>query len=517
MVFSSFHFILIFLPIVALGTAVAQRLGDLPVKLWLIATSLAFYAAWYPPYLLILLGSILANYLVLQIALQAPAGSQQRLLAVTVGIIGNVCLLGWFKYAGFLAFNFNAAFGGTLPVLQIVLPLGISFFSFQKIALLIDVYRRDVTELSLLDYFMFVTFFPQLIAGPIVLFSEVRDQYKQPGRIRITRAHLLLGLSIFGVGLFKKAAGADLLATYADPIFKAAAQGRPFGTAEAWTGVLAYTLQLYFDFSGYSDMAVGLAAMFGIVLPFNFVRPYRATSIIDFWRRWHVTLSRFLRLYLYIPLGGNRKGPGRRYLNLMIVMLIGGLWHGAAWTFVAWGALHGLYLVINHLWRDGSASWPKPGRWVGPALQAGSWLLTFLAVAIAWVFFRAESFGAAMTILARMFDGAGWSTLLRMGYPTDGLLAGVAYLQTGVPGNSTYIPVVVLIALGAAILAPSTQALFRFELVQLLKLRLDVFPTTSSSTRWAPTRSWAIATGLMFAVSALAIVRGSSPFLYFNF
>src|SRR5262245_31813996 len=311
-----------------MGAAVAQRFGDLALKLWVIAASLVFYAAWYPPYVLVLLGSILVNFVFLRLALDSKVGTPRRYWVVVVGIAANIGLLGWFKYAGFFAFNMNVVFGTDFAVGQIALPPGISFFTFQKIALLVDVYRRDVTEVSLLDYAMFVTFFPQLIAGPIVLFPEVHDQYREPGRMRVTRQHCVIGLSIFAVGLFKKAAIADLMATYAAPVFAAAQEGKKLGTAEAWTGVLAYTMQLYFDFSGYSDMAVGLAAMLGIVLPFNFVSPYKATSIIDFWRRWHVTLSRFLRVYLYIPLGGNRKGPFRRYINLMIVMLIGGLWRG---------------------------------------------------------------------------------------------------------------------------------------------------------------------------------------------
>jgi alginate O-acetyltransferase complex protein AlgI len=516
-VFSSFQFIFIFLPLVLMGAAVAQRFGDLALKLWIIAASLVFYAAWYLPYVLVLLGSILVNFVFLRLALDSKVGTARRYWVVVVGIVANICLLGWFKYAGFFAFNMNVVFGTDFPVGQIALPLGISFFTFQKIALLVDVYRRDVTEVSLLDYAMFVTFFPQLIAGPIVLFPEVHDQYREPGRMRVTPQHCVIGLSIFAVGLFKKAAIADLMATYAGPVFAAAEEGKKLGTAEAWTGVLAYTMQLYFDFSGYSDMAVGLAAMLGIVLPFNFVSPYKATSIIDFWRRWHVTLSRFLRVYLYIPLGGNRKGPLRRYINLMIVMFIGGLWHGAGWTFVAWGALHGGYLVVNHLWRTVSAQLPKPGSAASAALHAGSWLLTFIAVVIAWVFFRADSFAAATAILARMFDVAGWAEFLQHGFPTDGVLAVTGRVQTGVPRNTGYIPVVVLLVLVASLVMPNTQALFRDRLLCVYGKRLEVFPGSSSAIVWRPSRAWAIATGLMIAASFLAISKGSSPFLYFNF
>jgi alginate O-acetyltransferase complex protein AlgI len=500
MVFSSFQFLLLFLPVVLIGTLAAQKFGDLAVKLWLIVASLAFYASWYPPYLAILLGSILANYAALRFALAQPPQSPARFWIVALGVAGNIFLLGWFKYAGFLALNINALFAAELIIPQFVLPLGISFFTFQKIALLVDVYRREVKDIPLLNYMMFVTFFPQLIAGPIVLYPEVQDQYREPGRIRLSLPHFTLGVSVFTVGLFKKAVIADLMGSYAAPIF---------GTAEAWTGVIAYTLQIYFDFSGYSDMAIGLAAMFGILLPFNFASPYRATSITEFWRRWHITLSRFLRVYLYVPLGGNRKGASRRYVNLLTVMLIGGLWHGAAWTFVVWGALHGAYLVINHLWRSA----PLPPLFGGRIFAAASWFLTFSAVTIAWVFFRADSFTAATALLGRMFDPVGWSELLRNGYPATGILTATTLSQFHTT-EIRAIPVILALGLAICLAMPNTQAFFSRKLQLGLAGHSDASPWR---WEWRPSAGWAVVIGIMFAAAIMAITRGTSPFLYFNF
>lgn len=509
MVFSSFEFLFAFLPAVLLGTLISQRLGDLAVKIWLIIASLLFYAVWHPPYLLILLGSIIVNYGLLQLALgQAPA-SRERFLIICVGIAANILLLGWFKYAGFLAFNIHALFDAKLFVPQMVLPLGISFFTFQKIALLVDVHRREIDRVPLLNYMMFVTFFPQLIAGPIVLYPEVKDQYEETGRLRVTVPRLALGLSVFAVGLFKKAVIADLMAVYATAIFEAAAASKTFGTAEAWTGVIAYALQIYFDFSGYSDMAIGLAAMFGILLPFNFASPYRSTSIIEFWRRWHMTLSRFLRVYLYVPLGGNRKGPARRYINLTLVMLIGGLWHGAGWTFVIWGALHGFYLVINHAWR----TLPFSDRLSGPPFTGVWWLITFLAVCVAWVFFRADTMDAATLLLARMFDPNGWLDLWQNGYPASGVLTTTVLLQFHT-GKTVIVPIVLAVGLAICIAMPNTQAFFEHRLHEGLGIGT---PGPSRRIEWRLSTFWAVVVGLMLTASILAISRGTSPFLYFNF
>jgi D-alanyl-lipoteichoic acid acyltransferase DltB (MBOAT superfamily) len=519
MIFSSFQFIFLFLPIVLIGTALLQRLGSTPVKLWLSGVSLVFYAAWswWPPYILVLAGSIAVNFILIRLALACPARSRLRLAVVIIGISANLCLLGWFKYAGFLTFNLNALFGTQFHLAQLVLPLGISFFTFQKIALLIDIQRGEIEHISPLDYVLFVTFFPQLIAGPIVLYQEVADQYAERGRLAVNPRNLLLGFSVFALGFFKKAAIADPLADLATPVFAAAAAGTAISTAEAWTGALAYTFQLYFDFSGYSDMAVGLAAMFGIVLPFNFVSPYKATSIIEFWRRWHVTLSRFLRVYLYIPLGGNRAGPRRRYVNLLVVMLLGGLWHGAAWTFVAWGALHGIFLVINHLWRTRNPTHSFTSRIPAPFRTAGSWTLTFLAVVVAWVFFRADTFAAAHQLLLTMVDPVGLYQMTVSGYPSSNLFSRTTYVASGILPSTGYVPIMLCAALIVCLIAPNSQTLFRNHLLAWLGKRIEVFPGTPGTIRWEPSTAWALACGAMLAFSIMAIARGSSPFLYFNF
>ena len=516
MVFSSLQFCLAFLPCVLLGSLIAQRFGDTAIKVWLIVASLAFYTAWYPPYLVILLGSISANFGLLRFALAQPPDTPERFWTITAGVVGNLCLLGWFKYAGFVTLNINAALNTDLLVPHFLLPLGISFFTFQKIALLIDVYRRDVRHIEFLSYMLFVTFFPQLIAGPIVLFPEVQHQYQEPKRIQLTLRHFALGISIFVVGLFKKTMLADLVSTFASPIFDAAASGTTIRTAEAWTGVLAYTLQIYFDFSGYSDMAIGLAAMFGIVLPFNFASPYRATSIIEFWRRWHITLSRFLRVYLYYPLGGNRHGPTRRYANLILVMLIGGLWHGAAWTFVAWGGLHGIYLVINHFWRSRTWWRPRLNLTVNLALRIAAWSITFLAVIVAWVFFRADTFAAAALLLRQMFDPWGVLEMFLYGLQSDGAYARTAFSQTN-SMDPSYITVTILLVLIVCLAAPNTQALFSRALDRWVGPVQEKELPSASTIDWRPSQGWGLTIGLAAASALMAMIVGSSPFLYFNF
>jgi len=270
---------------------------------------------------------------------------------LVAGIVLNLSALGWFKYANFIASTVDRWVEAGFTLAPIVLPLAISFFTFQQIAYLVDAYRTARSEPDWLQYALFVSFFPQLIAGPIVHHREMLPQFDEVGRRGPALRDLEVGATIFAIGLFKKVVIADGVAPWSTEVFESVALGAWPGLVESWGAALAYTFQLYFDFSGYSDMAVGLGLLFGIRLPLNFASPYRATSIVEFWRRWHITLSRFLRDYLYIPLGGNRRGPARRYLNVMITMVLGGLWHGAGWTFIAWGALHGVYLLINYAWR----------------------------------------------------------------------------------------------------------------------------------------------------------------------
>jgi alginate O-acetyltransferase complex protein AlgI len=397
MLFSSPEFILAFLPIVLAGYVfVAKFSNQTPLFGWLVLSSLFFYAYWSPPYIALLLFSILINYLTGNSLIRAKS---KRLLIA--GVAFNLGLIGVFKYFDFFIGSINIIFSAALPSPSIILPLAISFFTFQQIAYLVDVYKGEVKDTGLLHYILFVSFFPQLIAGPIVHHKEIIPQFNSRKKRRFEGSDFFAGAAIFIIGLQKKIVIADGIGVHADALFSNLASQDPT-FIQSWIGTLAYTFQIYFDFSGYSDMAIGLARMFGIRLPENFNSPYKATNIIDFWRRWHMTLSRFLKEYLYIPLGGNRKGSGYRHINVLITMVLGGLWHGAAWTFVFWGFLHGIFLIVNHLWRAGREA-------MGQDLNRSSFLgriasrsVTLLAVIVAWVFFRAESWSDAFAVLHGM-------------------------------------------------------------------------------------------------------------------
>lgn len=326
MLFNSFLFLMVFLPAVLGGFYIFSRINRRLAVLWLGISSLVFYALGSPPeHVLVLLGSIAANWLFGRAIIHQRSFKK---LWLTLGVIFNLGLLGWFKYSLFLA-----GILGTEEWPSIALPLGISFYTFTQIAFLVDEYRSP-RPYSMTDYFLFVTYFPHLIAGPILNHAQTIPQFEDPRRLRVSAQDVAAGLSIFAIGLCKKCILADHFAIYADQVFSTATSVPSLFMIEAWFGAIAYTLQIYFDFSAYSDMAVGISLLFGIRLPQNFNSPYQATSIIDFWRRWHISLSSFLRDYLYIPLGGNRKGPARRYINLLLTMLLGGLWHGAGWTFL---------------------------------------------------------------------------------------------------------------------------------------------------------------------------------------
>lgn len=400
MLFNSHEFIFLFLPVALFAFYFfGKRFGHEIAMLWLVLASLFFYAWWNPVYIWLILLSMLFNY-GMGLALSAKNG---RRTLLTLGIVANLILLGYYKYANFFVNTVNDVTGTSFNLDNIILPLAISFFTFQQIAYLVDAYQRKTEEHSFLHYALFVTFFPQLIAGPIVHHGEMMRQFSRPETFTFNVGKMELGLTIFSLGLFKKVMLADSVAAYSTPVFQAASAAESIAVIDAWIGALAYAFQLYFDFSAYSDMAIGIALMFGISLPINFMSPYKAVNIVDFWRRWHMTLSRFLRDYLYFPLGGNRKGEVRRYTNLMITMLLGGLWHGAGWTFALWGLLHGGYLVINHAWhhlrRLMGHDLDKSTLW-GRILARG---VTFLAIVIGWVYFRADSFESANLILSTMF------------------------------------------------------------------------------------------------------------------
>ncbi len=395
MLFNSYQFIFLFLPLVLAGYFVLGRLGNLAPVVWLVLASLVFYSVSNWQFVLLLLGSIAFNYLIGLLLISKRLAPTPRFAVLTVGVAGDLLTLGYFKYAGFLAANLNAIFS-TGFTLNILLPVGISFYTFTQIAFLVDAYRGNVARYALPHYALFVTYFPHLIAGPILHHKDMIPQFERPESKRPDPHLILCGLIIFAIGLFKKTCLADGI----QPLVSVAFGPNVPTFDQAWIGALAYTFQLYFDFSGYSDMAIGISLMFSIFLPLNFNSPYKALSIVDFWR-WHMTLSQFLRDYLYIPLGGNRRGRVLRYVNLMITMVLGGLWHGAAWTFVAWGALHGVYLCINHAWSNYG---PSVAPRFKPLENIAAFVLTFLSVVVAWVFFRADSMASALNVLSKMAD-----------------------------------------------------------------------------------------------------------------
>ncbi len=395
MLFNSYEFIFLFLPFTFfIYFYLNKKHLTEASKGFLVFASLFFYSWWNIAYLPLILVSMLFNYTIgRQLSSQKKKGKHRtKKSLLTIGILFNLGLLGYFKYADFFLTNLNNLLHTGLDLLHLALPLAISFYTFQQIAYLVDSYRDETKEYDFLNYAVFVTFFPQLIAGPIVHHAEMMPQFAQARNKIISYRNIALGMFIFSMGLFKKVAIADSFAIWATQGFDVAEK---LNMVEAWATSLSYTFQLYFDFSGYTDMAIGIALLFNIKLPINFNSPYKATSIQDFWRRWHITLSRFLRDYLYIPLGGNRKGEGRTYFNLFVTFLLGGIWHGAGWTFVFWGALHGMALVINRAWQ-------KLGFKMHTLL---AWFITFNFINIAWVFFRAKDFDDAHKVLHGMFLG----------------------------------------------------------------------------------------------------------------
>jgi len=403
MLFNSYAFIFFYFPIVLLGFFLIGKRNARAAAGFLALASLFFYGWWSVNALPLLVGSICFNYWAgLRLTREAGRSEGKRKHMLVMALTVNLVVLGIFKYANFFLSNVNdglAAAGFTpLPLLHIALPIGISFYTFTQIAFLVDCWQGKVHERSFIHYVLFVTYFPHLIAGPVLHHAQMMPQFANPATYRVNYDKVALGIAIFVFGLAKKLLIADPVGQYADLMFNGVHGGVQPSLYTAWFGVLAYTLQIYFDFSGYSDMAVGLSLCLGVQLPLNFSSPYKSTSIVEFWRRWHISLSTFLRDYLYVPLGGNRKGPARRYLNLFLTMLLGGLWHGAAWTFVLWGALHGAFLIVNHLWNLKYRRESTPG----PLARVLGWLLTFVCVMIAWVVFRAESMSAAMDIYKGM-------------------------------------------------------------------------------------------------------------------
>ncbi|MQA36967.1 MBOAT family O-acyltransferase [Rugamonas aquatica] len=494
MLFNSSGFLFLYLPVVLSGYALLAHARPRWTTGWLAAVSLFFYGYWNVRYLPLLMASILFNYWAAGRMVAASAAWRRSWLVFALA--ANLALLGYFKYANFFIASVNALAGAHLHGWEVVLPIGISFFTFTQIAFLVDCYRGLAGEYRLVNYALFVSYFPHLIAGPVLHHKEMMPQFERtPG---LNAADVAVGLSIFVVGLAKKVLLADPLSTLVAPVFAVDAHPQ---LLEAWIGTLAYTFQLYFDFSGYSDMATGLSRLFGVKLPLNFNSPYQAANIAEFWRRWHMTLSRFLRDYLYVPLGGNRHD---RYRNLMLTMLLGGLWHGAGWTFVVWGGLHGLYLVAHHGWI--ALAGQGPSRWWGR-------MLTFFAVLAAWVVFRAPELSTGGDILLAMVGGNGvalprglapYASYLPAGWSVEGI-RWIDFSGVAVP--------VLLLAMVLAFAAPNTQQIFRHYapgIEQMLSTPRRLLWS------WHPHNYWSLALSMLFLACVFSMNR-VSEFLYFQF
>ena len=521
MLFNSFGFIFLFLPLTLAGFYwSARKFGNEIAMLWLVLASLFFYAWWNPVYIVLLLASMVFNFYV-----GRRLGQQPKKWLLTTGIAANLGLLGYYKYANFFVDNVNLLADANWQVGDILLPLAISFFTFQQIAYLVDSYQGITKEYSPVHYALFVSFFPQLIAGPIVHHKEMLPQFESKRSFAFNQQDFAIGLSIFAIGLFKKTVLADSAALYANPVFLTADSGQQLDFFTAWMGALAYTFQLYFDFSGYSDMAIGLARMFGIKLPLNFYSPYKATNISEFWRRWHMTLSRFLRDYVYIPLGGNRNGNIRRYSNLMTTMLLGGLWHGAGWNFVIWGALHGAYLSICQMWQTliKSILGYQPNN---AFYRVFAWLTTFIAVIIGWVFFRATTLDGAIVMLQSMIGmneiGLPNAIMSRLGGLQDVFANfGIQSLQTS--GSQFVNAWLLIMALAIiALVMPNTQDMFSKVEGSLNKQSFErestfwPFFSRVNHLVWQDNSKWALLCGAALAFGALTLLQ-VSEFLYFQF
>lgn len=492
MIFSSFTFILAFLPISVIGYYLCNRyLGLMASRIWLIGASFYFYAQWKFDYLGLLIISILINF-----ALSQPISQRPRHLAkywLIGGIAFNLLLLGYFKYTNFALDSFNQLTHGDFFVADILLPLAISFFTFQQIAYLVDSYiPHKRPESGFLNYCLFVSFFPQLIAGPIVHHKEMIPQFKQNV---VSAENIAKGLAIFTLGLFKKVALADTLAIWANAGFS---QSGSIDFVNAWLTSLCYTFQLYFDFSGYADMAIGAALLFNIVLPLNFNSPYRATSIQLFWRNWHMTLSRWFRDYVYFPLGGNKQGQRYTVRNLVIVAILSGIWHGAGWTFLIWGAMHALALAVNRLWQ--SYRHPLP--------VVIAWLLTFLFINVSWVMFRAESVEQALQMYHAMLSlndvaliDSIKTALLQIKSTAESI--SWQWLFDDLTHNTLLQCLMITIGLMTCLTMPNSQTLIGIHTTAKIDIR-----------RLIPTL---IITCLAVVAFALLALGNYSEFIYFNF
>jgi D-alanyl-lipoteichoic acid acyltransferase DltB (MBOAT superfamily) len=526
MLFNSPIFLFAFLPsTVGFYVLLRQFAGPRAVLGLLLSASLLFYAWWNPVYLPVLCGIAVFNFLVARsITAQRSAGrtSWIRLLLI-FGIAVDLLVLGYFKYTDFLIDTANTLVRTDFLLQHIILPLGISFFTFQKIAYLVDSARGKVAEHDFLEYCFFVMFFPQLLAGPITHHSEIFSQIKGPRAFAIKPSNLVLGLTIFVIGLFKKVVLADNFAPYVSSVYDAAIAGQTLDFFTAWQGAIAFKFQLYFDFSGYSEMALGAARLFGIQLPLNFNSPYRALNVVDFWRRWHMTLSRWLRDYVYIPLGGSRCSTGRLYFNLMVTLALSGLWHGAAWHFVFWGSLQGGAMVMNHAWRR---VWRPINAWWSNTVSR---LVTFFGLTMVLVTHRAPSMDVALRVYRGMFNlPAAWHDAL------GPLAAGLGWLGVrfdGPPVSADQQGLVLWLIFWLALLwfLPNThQMLARWQPASnygvvergrdppLLARAPSLSRLWPERLEWRPNAAAAVFAGVLAALAFLNL-QHVSEFLYFRY
>lgn len=533
MLFNSYQFIFVFLPIVLVGTFLAAKKNTAWALWWLSLASLGFYAYWNPRFVLLLMLSIIFNYVAALWMLQRTknnSNKQNRCIAASTIVI-DLLVLAYFKYTNFFIEVSNDTLHTHFFPLNLVLPLGVSFFTFTQIAFVIDVFKGIAREHSFVRYLLFVTYFPHLIAGPVLHHAQMMPQFANPKCFQINAKNIGLGVTVFVLGLSKKIYFADNFGEIANPVFEAAEMGQSLTFFAAWVGAAAYTLQLYFDFSGYSDMAIGLSLMFNVRLPLNFNSPYKSASMIDFWRRWHMTLSSFLRDYLYIPLGGNRKGEFRRYLNILITMLLGGLWHGAGWTFIVWGLLHGFYLMVNHGWRSIRNRIARTT--VGPSERFVGCVLTFMAIVVAWVFFRASNLESARSIISSMAGVNGIAmpeTFAAIVPDSMRLMLSSSISFTGIfPPNlfsttNNMILSLLLIGLVWVWALPNTHQIMRTQKIVWEDLVSDAtrrernHETSKRRWSWRLTPPYAICIGILFfSIVVTLATHQPSQFLYYQF
>lgn len=485
MVFGSFQFIFLFLPLVALGFFYLGRKNPWWAQLWLLLASLVFYSSWTFKLLPVLALSTVGNYAVIGWLSDPSRAATSRSALLKVAVAANLALLVYFKYANFFISSINTLSGTELQLLHIMMPIGISFFTFTQISFLVDAAQGKATPANFTNYFLFTSYFPYIVAGPVLHHREILPQIADRENYRIKPMNVAVGLSLFAFGLAKKALIADNLVPIVDTVF---ATDSP-KLLQAWIGILAYSFQLYFDFSGYSDMAIGVSRLFGIQIPYNFNSPYKAASVSEFWLRWHISLSRFLRNYLYIPLGGNRCGPLNRYRNLLLTMLLGGLWHGSNWTFVVWGGLHGLYLCVQHGWQ--ALRGPSAGPSSAASRVVGR-VLTFVAVLIAWCFFRANDLGSAWAMLSGMAGAHG---------------------VTAVSGIALFDYVILVVSAFIIWFMPNTNEIFLY-LESRYEPPLAAFSLVT--IRWRPVLRWGITVGLVLALAIMSMDK-TKDFIYAQF